>query len=63
MDISGEQQMDISHDIVKTRISKDGQLVEKIKGNSAFYSPSRLRIFPSRNQPHRQPWNTLLIPP
>jgi hypothetical protein len=50
MDISGEQQMDISHDIAKTRISKDGQLVEKIKGNSAFFSVFSLEDFLPRNQ-------------
>ncbi|KAJ9114412.1 hypothetical protein QFC20_001555 [Naganishia adeliensis] len=31
MDISGERQMDLQHDITKTRINKDGQVVAVIK--------------------------------
>ncbi len=36
MDISGEHQVDIAHDIVKTRINKDGRVVEALKGGSGY---------------------------
>jgi hypothetical protein len=42
MDISGERQMDLQHDITKTRINKDGQVVAVIK-NGRESSFSRLR--------------------
>lgn len=31
MDISGERQMDLQHDITKTRINKEGKVVAVIK--------------------------------
>jgi hypothetical protein len=31
MDISGEQQMDLQHDITKSRLSKEGRELETVK--------------------------------
>lgn len=42
MDISGERQMDLQHDITKTRINKDGQVVAVIK-NGRESSPCHVR--------------------
>lgn len=38
MDISGEQQHDVTHDITKTRVSKEGYELETLRNGREFLS-------------------------
>lgn len=58
MDISGEHQSDLEHDMVKTRLSKDGAELETLKDGRKFHLllPSSITTEGYRADPPFQVW-------